>query len=1198
MKKRGIFTLLACACAMHVHADQKVIIKNSTDLTLDSQSKLIHDYGSYKLYSMSDEQASELTQNNKNVSIARDMDMLLFDAYRFNTQMEKMDNQEVVNFNLQHPEGLQLIQFNGPVKQEWLDSIKSQGVKPIHYIANNGYLVWATADQRSKLTEMASRQEFVQFSAPYLPKFKLGKTLSTQLGFPSLFQDDINVVVQLTDSPYLEESKRFIDSLAIKTEATWQHVMKFHSTRITIKVGDIQKVLDMPDSFWISEYFERTMSDEVQNQILAANFNADNSGPAMTGYADFLAARGFPTTPASYPIVDVTDSGIGNGTVNSGDPTFHEGGDINNPTRLAYVSNCTAQALDGTTGSHGHLDANIVGGFESRVGFPFIDPNGYIRTQGVNPFTRLAGTRIFGPGFDLSACGGNDVGLLQSIQDDGAHITNNSWGCSGCAGSYDDSSQAFDVAVRDADLTEAGNQQLIMLFSAGNSGPGAGTVGTPGNGKNMITVGASENARPEDEDGPWTDGCNIAPTGADNAMDVIGFSSRGPSPGERTKPEVIAPGTHIHGTASTSPNANGTGTCDAFRPSGQTIIAASSGTSHSAPALSGAASLAYYWLEAGEGNTEFEGGSPAAPSPALMKAYMMTHPTYLTGDGANDDLPSNTQGYGMPNMDLMFDDTPKYVHDQMTVLDNTGDEWTWIGAAADPTKPVRIAMVYTDQAGATGTSPQVNNLDLTVETGGDTYLGNVFTANFSTTGGSADVFNNYEAVFFDAGTASDLTITVSAFNIAGDGIPNIGDDTDQDFAIVCFNCAQTPTFVLNPNESSLEVCVPDNAVYNLDVNSILGFNTDVTLTSTGAPTGTSADFSINPVTPSGNSVLTISGITATNEGDHAIMVTGSAGGEMKTRELALSVFDGVPTGSALTAPIDTAVDIPLTPTFMWDVDVNAKEYLVEIATDSAFLNVVNTATVETNSYTPGSDLPSSSVLYWRVTGQSICGSMASAEFSFSTQALPGDCNIGQAQIDILSYDFESSDVIYAHGFEAPTAPPGGDNGMQGWTTEALEGAASWNLSGAIVSSGAQAFNSPDQDTTSDNVLTSPVMSVPTGGGPYTLRFWNQQSLESRGAGGCWDGGVLEISENGGAFVQVSNDDMINDPYDGALNAGPLNGSNAWCGDPQAGAVTSVNVNDFAGSDIQVRFRLVTDGSVGRPEGWTIDDVKITGCEAE
>ncbi|MBL4659597.1 MAG: S8 family serine peptidase [Alcanivoracaceae bacterium] len=1198
MGKKGILTLLLCACAMQVYADKKVIIKQDTVLELTNEATLMHDYGSYKLYRINDNMADQLSQNNNNISIAHDMDYLLFDAYRFNTQMEKLNIQEVTEYNLANPEGLQLIQFSGPVKQQWLDAITAEGIKLIHYIANNGYLVWANAQNRSTLNEMVNNQEFVQFNAPYLPKFKMGKSIIAKSNQATLFDEDINVVVQLTDSPLLMQSKALVESLTIKTEAPWQKVMKFHSTRITVKFSDIRKIVDMPDSFWVAEYFERTLSDEVQNQIMVADFNGDNSGPAMTGYADFLAAKGFPTTAASYPVVDVTDSGIGNGTTATGDPTFHEGGQLTNPTRVSYVTDCTTNGNGEAVGGHGHLNLNIVGGFESRVGFPFIDPNGYIRTQGINPYTRLAGTRIFGPNFDLGGCGGNDVGLLQSVQDDGAQIMSNSWGCSGCAGSYDDSSQAFDVAVRDADLTQAGNQQLIMLFSAGNSGPTAATVGTPGNGKNMITVGASENFRPEDEDGPWTDGCAVGPTGADNAMDVIGFSSRGPSPGGRIKPEVIGPGTHIHGTASTSPNADGTGTCDAFRPSGQTTIAASSGTSHSAPAVSGVASLAYYWLEAGRGNVVFDGGA-TAPSPALMKAFMMAHPTYLTGEGANGDLPSNSQGYGMPNMTLMFDDVQKYAHNQSHVFDNTGEQWTWVGSAADPSKPVRIAIAYTDQPGAVGTSPQVNNLDLSVETNGNTYLGNVFTDNFSIMGGIADVFNNYEAVFFDAGTANDLTITVSATNIAGDGIPNAGDATDQDFAIFCYNCAQIPTFTINPVPSSIEVCSPDDAVYDIEISSILGFTDDVTLTSMGVPIGSSADFSVNPVTPAGSSVFTISGISAANEGDHSITLTGTAGVEVKSRTVSLSVFEGIPAGPTLTAPADNASNVALTTEFTWDVITNANTYLLEVATDAAFVNVIISQTTNTNSYTPGSDFPSSSVLYWRVTSQSICGSSLSAVFSFTTQPLPGDCNIGDSQVDLIHYDFEAVDMIFTSGFEAappPPLPPGG-NGSQGWVTANIVGAATWNLQSAIVGSGSQAYNSTDLNDTSDNVLTSPVISVPTGSGPYTLRFWNQQSMELSSAG-CWDGGFLEISQNGGQFVQVANDKMINDPYDGPLgNGNAQQGKDAWCGDPQAGQVNSIDIDDFAGSDIQLRFRIATDGSVGRPDGWSIDDVKVTACEA-
>ena len=38
------------------------------------------------------------------------------------------------------------------------------------------------------------------------------------------------------------------------------------------------------------------------------------------------------------------------------------------------------------------------------------------------------------------------------------------------------------------------------------------------------------------------------------------------------------------------------------------------------------------------------------PSPALLKAYLVANSSYLTGNDASDDLPSNNQGYGLPDL--------------------------------------------------------------------------------------------------------------------------------------------------------------------------------------------------------------------------------------------------------------------------------------------------------------------------------------------------------------------------------------------------------------------------------------------------------------------------------------------------------------------------------------------------------------------
>ncbi len=263
--------------------------------------------------------------------------------------------------------------------------------------------------------------------------------------------------------------------------------------------------------------------------------------------------------------------------------------------------------------------------------------------------------------------------------------------------------------------------------------------------------------------------------------------------------------------------------CDQYRPGSQTIFAASSGTSHSTPAVAGVASLYYRWLQTTYGLS--------APSPAVIKAYMIAHPTYLTGVSANDTLPSNSQGYGMPAMKTAFDVTPRSLLDQTSIFGNTGETWTWNGAVADPSKPLRIVMVYTDAAGAIGISPQVNNLNLTAQVNATSYLGNRFSGQWSTTGGTADNANNYEAVFLPVGASGALQITVTAANIAGNGVPNNADPTDQDFALVCYNCAQNPDFTLAATPASQDICAPADAVYTVNVGSILGYNDPVTLAS-------------------------------------------------------------------------------------------------------------------------------------------------------------------------------------------------------------------------------------------------------------------------------------------------------------------------------------------------------------------------------
>lgn len=1142
-----------------------------------------HDYGTFALYRVTEDALARIPQAVR-ARIAVVDDTVQFDAAPFNPLQGKPILPP--GFSAR-PSGssLSLVQFVGPIKDEWLSAVSATGARTVHYVNSNAYLVWGNDSARAGLADLAAAGELVQFSGAFEPWMKVSPTLRDRLIGKTREYDPneiVPVVVQMLRHADKAETEEFLAQIAKETLAKWSPVLDYQNLVIKVRMDAIQAIANRGDVTWVGERLPREKFDEVQDMVLVEGGNP--SGP---GYLTFLAGLGFPQTPASYPIVDVTDDGLGaDGTTATLDRTFHELGVIGNATRVAIVSNCTGAADGRNVDGHGHLNTNIVGGYDDTAGYPWRDPNGFQRALGVSPYTRLASTRIFAPGFSQVNCGNTDQGLILRNWQNGSKISSNSWGCSGCAASYDDSSQAFDTGTRDADAGTAGNQELLFVFAAGNSGSGAGTVGTPGNGKSMITVGASENVRMSDESGSWTDGCAVGPTGADNSMDVIGFSSRGPSPGNRKKPDVIAPGTHIHGTASTAAGYTGNSVCDQFRPTtpAQTLIAASSGTSHSTPAVSGVASLVWNWIN--EGNVTILpallGGAP--PTPAGMKAYIIAHPTYLTGVSANDTLPSNNQGYGMPNLTNLFDSVPKVMLDQSNTFDNTGETYTFDGAVADNTKPVRIVLVWTDKAGAIGTSPQVNNLNLTADVGGSSYTGNVFTGQWSTVGGgAADTLNNVEAIFVQPGASGAIQFIVSAANIADDGVPGSGDATDQDFAVVCYNCAQEPTFTEAVTPSSIEICTPNDAVYTVNIGSVLGFSDPVTLSASGHPAGTTATFATNPVTPVGSTTLTIGNTGSAAAGPYTINVMGVSGVESASRNVGLTVFTGTPGTATLVSPTDDAIDQPVNVSLNWNAVTGGGggTYTVEVATDAAFTNIVSSATGLTAPTFSPAGLITNTEYFWRVRTVNTCGTGSdSVTWSFITIPAPGDCTFGVTPLVLTTFNFEA--------------------GASGFTTTGSTGASTWAIASDMSHSPPNSFKAIDIATVSDQRLISPAMVLPSVNlsDNITLHFWNRQDLESRTAVQCWDGGLIEIStDNGTTWTQLVSPRQLTDPYDGPVQSGfsnPLVGLNAWCGDPQDWLNSIIDINSFAGLSVRFRFRLGTDSSIGQP-GWWIDDVKVQYC---
>ena len=255
--------------------------------------------------------------------------------------------------------------------------------------------------------------------------------------------------------------------------------------------------------------------------------------------------------------------------------------------------------------------------------------------------------------------------------------------------------------------------------------------------------------------------------------DLTSSSSRGPAADGRVKPDITAPGTVITGSRA--------GNCASVSSCFETNHAWSSGTSHAAPQIAGVAALFTQWWKNGNGGVN--------PSPALTKAAVILTAQEMTGVNVAAVVPNGAEGWGRMNMKYMLSTGVPMKHvNQTTVFSNPGESTVISGKVADPAKPVRVTLVWTDPPGVADPA-LVNNLDLEVTVGANVYKGNNFTGGVSVTGGAANTNSNVENVFLPAGTAAGTTfsIKVTATALNGDGVLGNADATDQHFALVAYN---------------------------------------------------------------------------------------------------------------------------------------------------------------------------------------------------------------------------------------------------------------------------------------------------------------------------------------------------------------------------------------------------------------------------
>ena len=613
---------------------------------------------------------------------------------------------------------LLILEFNAPIPTDTVGRLEAAGAGPVCFLPPSSFLVRPGPGGAMP----ASLPDLVSIS-PLLPSDK------TSADIPGYIEDGGRTVTALFAGPRNDLARSLAD-IGVRP-LVWSP----GSVDLGIDPSRIGLLASLDQIYWIEPALRPGPVLDQETRTLGVRQAADgaflNDGASLWSY-DNGAFEG--TTGAGVNI-SITDSGI-DGT--------HPAFDADQVAWQSYAFS-TPWTDEGNGAGHGTMCAGIAAGNGKwRAGDTGGTDGKYV---GMAPGAGLIGQGNIYDSYPFPT----PYDLCKTANNLGAEISSNSWGFDGLYGEYIDECRDYDTYVRDADPTVDGNQPLIVVFSAGNSGPTSITVAPPSTAKNVISVGALGN----DKSGPY---------GSVSSDTIIYYSSRGPTTDGRIKPDVCAPGVDVYTASALDNSFKGyLGTVPDDPDSSSYFVGG--GTSAACPGVAGACALVVgYWRDK-HGET---------PSPALTKALLI--------NGA-EPLPSYTypgpdQGWGRINVSrsVISKDDRNIITVDQTVPLSTGDSSS-ILLNVSQSSGLKISLVWTDEPGSPSASQAlVNDLDLQVtDPAGNVYFGNNFAFGQSVPGGQADGVNNVEGFLLNSPRPGRYWV-----NVTGRDVP-VG---PQDYALV------------------------------------------------------------------------------------------------------------------------------------------------------------------------------------------------------------------------------------------------------------------------------------------------------------------------------------------------------------------------------------------------------------------------------
>lgn len=716
-----------------------------------------------------------------------------------------------------------LVQFVGPIKEEWLNEVRKAGgltrephvafsyvvcanEKTLAHIASLPYVRWVGHLPHSERIAPSVLTHAGRNAADVTSELPRTRVL------PGIY------TVEFFDKADMKEGLKAIEDLGFKVleknskaRLVFVQETKGGGKNTAKRIRDLSAVHGVRI---IREQILKRTANDVATRIMGTSAVMNPTGPGLNGEGEIIAVcdtgldnadpetihtdfAGRITWIKSYPItsdykyyVKNPDGDDGAADLDSGHGT-HVAGSV-------LGSGAASAGLSGV--------ANPIRGLAYKAKLVFQAVEQEMQWKDSANYSRYGRYLLTGIPIDLTD-------LFADAYQQNARIHSNSWG-GGDPGEYDSQCRQLDQFVWN-------HKDFCILVANGNDGTdndGDGkinpmSVSSPATAKNCISVGACENQRPEFDSKTyglwWPDDYPVAPyrtdSMADNPDQVVAFSSRGPTRDGRVKPEVVAPGTFILSTRSTMLAGNNMA-WGAFPPSRKYFHMG--GTSMATPLTAGAVALIRQFLR--------EVKRIHYPSAALMKATLIAGATRLPGYGDPGVVFDNDQGYGRVNLDAILAPSAPAQAEFLDVVEGlrTGEVYSMEIQVKSDAVPLRVVMAYSDYPGTS----LVNNLNLIITASdGRRFVGNQEAGGLLT----LDVKNNVEVVHIINPAAGTWKVEV-----VGSNIPH----GPQDFALV---------YSADLGEMEGEMVVRANAAPNLKIpdNKPKGVSSELNIDQSGVVAG-------------------------------------------------------------------------------------------------------------------------------------------------------------------------------------------------------------------------------------------------------------------------------------------------------------------------------------------------------------------------